>query len=588
MAPTWGDLLDSDSAGTPARAAAPPAAAAPPSPQRSATLAGFPPGRWSRRAAPCYSATCHACRGRAADVVKAQVDEAALTGCAEEAAACIETTGDQMGLHEQLGTEGPNATCFCLFCAATLTKDRGTTQPGWPQLRRVPCNWNEPTRPRAWASFPFRTMEPWPRFQHYVTDDSRGAAATPEPRSLAGMIAWTEKFKAAVALAREGRAAQITTAKDYQSNKHGPLFTGGMSLLQLLGAMTLHLDLGIGKDLHDDLQAALKQLDKVVASHGGAREHELSEHIKQKEEEIAKWKSTATEAAEAQQENEAFIRVLQATQDKERAAAKAAKQAWHASAEQKEEISTRNIAISRAKQSALAAARALKVVEPELKVLRDQRDRGEGPFIKALLDVMGALGVERQKYHSQAFVGDDISRLFRDDATIRSFTSLLGSRTVLCADGVERAFGDDDIADAWFILLSDFGRCRRLYSRVSPLCPHEQWLLDWYVEDFQCSYARIIGKKPTPKNHILGYHILEIVQLKGSTGLLNESMCESAHAAMNLIQRKGAGVRGRANVLNVTAKRVAEASACEDLGAQEHTSKKRAREGKRAASKGKV
>ena len=493
----------------------------------------------------------------------------------------IETTGDQMGLHEQMGTGGPRSTCFCLFCLGTLTKVGGTLEAGWPQLPRVPHDWNRADRPRAWPFYPGFCFpgERWPS-RTYVTVDPRGAAAKPAPRTLAGMEAQTAKYKAAVASAREGKTAQVSSTKDYESNEHGPLFRGTMSLLSLIGAMTLHLDLGIGKGLHDDLQEALKQLDKAVASFGGAREHELSQHIKQKEDEVAKWKAAAAEAAAAQQEHEAFIRVLQATQEEEKAAAKAARQTWKASAESKEEISTRNIAIGRAKQSALAATRALKVVEPELKVLRDQRDRGEGPFIKRLLDAMDKLGVERQKYHSQAFVGDDIARLFRDDAVVRMFTSLLAKCQVLCADGVEREFGDDAVAAAWFIVFSDFGRCRRLYARVAPLCPHEEWLLEWYVEDFQCSYARVISKKPTPKIHILGYHIMEIMQLKGSTGMLNESMCESAHACMNQIMRKAGGVAGRGRLLGVTAKRVAEASACEDLSSQEHAQKKRAREGK--------
>ena len=95
-----------------------------------------------------------------------------------------------------------------------------------------------------------------------------------------------------------------------------------------------------------------------------------------------------------------------------------------------------------------------------------------------------------------------------------------------------------------------------------------------------------MAKKPTPKIHILGYHIMDMIKLKGSTGMLNESMCESAHAAMNQIMRKAGGVSGRGKLLDVTAKRVAEASACEDLSAQEHASKKRARE-KKAVSYGK-
>ena len=337
----------------------------------------------------------------------------------------METTGDQMGLHDQFGTDGPRSTCFCLFCTGMLTKDGGTLRAGWPQLPRVPFNWDRPDRPRAWPFYPgFSFPNQWPMRAAYLASDPRGNAATAAARTIAGMEEQTATYKADVASAREGKSAQVTSTKDYESNKHGPLFRGLMSMIALVGSMTLHLDLGIGKGLHDDLQEALQTLDKAVASHGGAREHELSQHIKQKEDEVAKWKEAAAEAAAAQQEHAAFIRVLQVTQDKEKAAAKAEKRTWKASTESKEEIATHNIAISRLKQTALAATRALKVVEPELKMLREQRDRGEGPFIKALLDVMDDLGVERQKYHSQAFVGDDIARLFRNDATVRSVSSL--------------------------------------------------------------------------------------------------------------------------------------------------------------------
>ena len=117
----------------------------------------------------------------------------------EEAALVIETKGDQMGLHAQLGTDGPNATCFCLFCRGKLTKEDCTTLPGWPQLPDVPADWALPRALRNKARTYVGRHHPYARF------DPRGAAAKPEPRSLAGMRTQAAgyKYKAACELARK-------------------------------------------------------------------------------------------------------------------------------------------------------------------------------------------------------------------------------------------------------------------------------------------------------------------------------------------------------------------------------------------------
>ena len=178
-----------------------------------------------------------------------------------------------MGLHAQLGTDGPNATCFCLFCRGKLTKEDCTTLPGWPQLPDVPADWALPRALRNKARTYVGRHHPYARF------DPRGAAAKPEPRSLAGMRTQAAGYKAACELARKGESAQVTSTAKWESNKHGPLWEGGMPLISLVGPMTLHLDLGIGKQLHDKLQEKCEAFDKQVAAHGGDVMCELHSRI---------------------------------------------------------------------------------------------------------------------------------------------------------------------------------------------------------------------------------------------------------------------------------------------------------------------
>ena len=493
-----------------------------------------------------------------------QLDEAAGNGCAEEAALCVESTGDMMGLCEQAGTAGPGATHFCLFCEATLTKVGGTLEPGWPQLPWVPSDWRRAGR----------GVRGGRRHHPYLRVDPRGAAARPPLRSLAGMHAHSTAYKAAVAKARRGESAQVNDSIKFTNCEDPPVFSGDMSPLSLWGAMTLHIDLGVGKELHDKLQARLEEFDREVANYGGAREHELSEQIRAKEAEVNTEEERAKLAEANIAEHEAFITVLKKQEDTAKAAGTLTSEQARA---MRTEILDRNVAIKRAKVEQTAAVRALKILKPELKTLSDQRARGQGPFTKDLMERMADAGVERQKYHSQAFVGSDISDLFCDDRTIAGFTDLLCARSVLCSDGHYHSVGSDTEAAQWFGLFSDFAACRHLYARVAPLCSHEMLRFERVVEDFQCSYACVIGKKPTPKLHLLGYHLLDIMRLKGSTGQLTESMVESAHATINRMQSKLKGVGGRGKLLDVTVKRVAEASACEDLGAAEHAQKAKAR-----------
>ena len=151
-----------------------------PAQARPVALVEQTPGAWRRRPLRWRSACCATCTPRPREDVKGlandvqqQLDEAARLGCAEQAALCAESTGDQMGLHEQAGTAGPRSTYFCLFCLATLTKQGGTLEAAWPQLPHVPSDWRRSGR----------GVRSGRRHHPYVRTDPRSAAAQPRPRT---------------------------------------------------------------------------------------------------------------------------------------------------------------------------------------------------------------------------------------------------------------------------------------------------------------------------------------------------------------------------------------------------------------------
>ena len=111
-----------------------------------------------------------------------------------------------------------------------------------------------------------------------------------------------------------------------------------------------------------------------------------------------------------------------------------------------------------------------------------------------------------------------------------------------------------------------FGECSALYSRSAPLCEHEIKKLEEAIDIFAHLRAVVAPeKKPTPKEHILGYHVIDIVKLKGSIGQDGEQVIESMHVWLNTVDLNLRNVKDPSLRMKLIANRFNERQFFEDL-----------------------
>ena len=99
-------------------------------------------------------------------------------------------------------------------------------------------------------------------------------------------------------------------------------------------------------------------------------------------------------------------------------------------------------------------------------------------------------------------------------------------------------------ADKFAALFKSFSKVSSFYIRADPLCEHQiKHFREVLIPDFCERYADTLPNKvPTPKMHGLGAHMGDQAELIGGVGLLNESIVETAHVAMNEFARRMACV----------------------------------------------
>lgn len=159
---------------------------------------------------------------------------------------------------------------------------------------------------------------------------------------------------------------------------------------------------------------------------------------------------------------------------------------------------------------------------------------------------MDELQLQRQVYHSQALNGNDCSQVLHPEP-IKKFTNLLRPREIVV---VRRTFfarfrhetftvGSDAAADTLAELMSSFATCMADFARHEPLCEHLIEGFPHKVERFAVAYARgFPSREPTPKAHVLLYHMAAQMGLLGGVGLLHEGIVEAAHVRDNEYRRR--------------------------------------------------
>ena len=104
--------------------------------------------------------------------------------------------------------------------------------------------------------------------------------------------------------------------------------------------------------------------------------------------------------------------------------------------------------------------------------------------------------------------------------------------------------GDRELAGNFKRLWVSLGEAASLWTRKEPLCPHEIQRFDVLSKEFAALYAELFPEQePTPKLHILMYHVLPQMKHLGGSGILHEGVVEAFHVVDNRHVARWANVK---------------------------------------------
>ena len=85
-------------------------------------------------------------------------------------------------------------------------------------------------------------------------------------------------------------------------------------------------------------------------------------------------------------------------------------------------------------------------------------------------------------------------------------------------------------------MLEPFGELHKLFNRKDALCEHELAKFPVLVREHAIAFAIVFPHcVPTPKMHVLCYHMDELLQRHGSVGMDTEQGIESFHPEITYI-----------------------------------------------------
>ena len=159
--------------------------------------------------------------------------------------------------------------------------------------------------------------------------------------------------------------------------------------------------------------------------------------------------------------------------------------------------------------------------------------RGDSTLIKAFETALNSLGIEKQSYHSQCYVGNDVQRGFKGRSQL---FGLLQNDSDCFPGARERERKLLQTVEA-------FHAVREIYTLNRPLNEEEIQSLERGVQQFQLLYTERFGNL-TPKMHILS-HMASFSRRHGSIGIFTEQGIESVHPFVMLTNGGTATLRTR-------------------------------------------
>ena len=449
--------------------------------------------------------------------------------------------GDMLSIMHPMGLQGPTSTEFCPACHARLNK---TNAKGLSASRDDETPGVVDNREPHIRDPPFRL----------------GSQAI--RRSCMQLHAARRAF-------HKGEISRKPMEANYHSCANLPLFHVDLYHDEC-ALIPLHIMLGQGLEIFNNVEAAAKNLDANVAESLGqlSGDEQLREKIIKAADEIEKLKAKLDGQREEEQSHLSGIELIESTHDSADAVARAQKPRPQLAADKPPYVPLPLEDEYRAHVTELALVRhSMKKIETALKdkkaSVAELRALTPGYFEVAFLKIMSKLKLKREAYHGGAFVGDDIKALF-DPGVFNLFCDLLADpivfvNTTTSQDGRVHlkliAPGSRSLQKDMIDLCSAFSDTMSLFGRGTPLCEHH--IADFKVrtDRYARAYATVLPhRQPQPKTHLLCAEMPKQADRLGGTGILGEPMIEAAHVRDNNMKRQYASTRDICEQLRLRAR----------------------------------
>ena len=387
-------------------------------------------------------------------------------------------------------------------------------------------------------------------------------AADPPPRAGSYSISYQAARLAKAQEKHKKEGGLKPEAKDYDSCVRQPLLTFDGPPELTLACIPLHLLLGLALDQVKLMENELKQLDAMWAAERGEAlsDPKVQEQLIEAE---ASMRSLDGQIVAHQGEiasHTAALELIEADASNAEAVARGKKvrsrKAAYTPLQHEDEYREHRLAREGGQKALKAAQKGLASARDKVVALYSSE---AGPYIRSFYTLMDSFNLERQAYHSGALVGNDCKKIFRPDVA-SSFSELLAPRihadlsVQSPSEGAApyvrleltntQGIGNRERASKFKKVWQLLGEAASLWTRKAPLCDHEIERFRVLAVSFAVAYADLFPfKEPSPKLHILLYHVLPQMEALGGSGILHEGVVEAFHVIDNRLKLRWANVK---------------------------------------------
>lgn len=429
---------------------------------------------------------CHKVTPAVARKLWAELEQSHQGKSKRRVVGCV--SSDMSAMDDWCGQQKSGCTHYCFGCAA-LKKDRLSYKQSGSihsphtlyKYQLHDCRKQEVKQPmhRTFEKMTQQAVEYAAEYQKYEAELAKAKESEAHQKATTG-----KKQKVTMPKPPEGKSPQ------FQNIIHRPLKSTG-KVIHVVGSMALHICLGVRKLAYDMFEAEIRKLDNELKGWGVEGLASLSKlqdklYTANAAVEDSRLEYEATLPAQ-ESHLEAEIKEMESLEDDGDGWAlrknKGPKSKYKESCDDAKEIQEKYAALKSQLASVVAAINnsrdEMHENEKKVKAIRAELNQHDGPLMVDVRELLSELRLERQVYHSGAFNGNDLDKLYAVDV-IHQLSSILAPRRVrkvFCVNGTtfeaSILFGSFEMAQKYCTLFHKLRQLKTLYRATRPLCKHE-------------------------------------------------------------------------------------------------------------------